>query len=89
MMMKSIAIGVLFALIPFAVSFLLYRRGKCSVWTVFVSLLIGLFSYFVLVMILVFLSGGCEGQLPAESSFCAGVPRHNQHRTKQSGDRIL
>ena len=57
MMMKSIAIGVLFALIPFAVSFLLYRRGKCSVWTVFISPFIGLFSYVVLVIILVFLSG--------------------------------
>lgn len=64
MMMKSIAIGVLFALIPFAVSFLLYRRGKCSVWTVFVSLLIGLFSYVVLVMILVFLSGGARVSSP-------------------------
>ena len=56
-MMKSIAIGVLFALIPFAVSFLLYRRGKCSIWPVVVSPLVGLFSYVVLIIILVFLSG--------------------------------
>ena len=54
--MKSIAIGVLFALIPFAVSFLLYRRGKYSIWPVIVSPLIGLFSYVVLIIILVFLS---------------------------------
>ena len=52
--MKLIAIGVLFALIPFAVSFLLYRRGKCSIWPV---PLVGLFSYVVLIIILVFLSG--------------------------------
>ena len=55
--MKPIAIGVLFALIPFAVSYLLYLRGKCSVWPVIVSPLIGLFSYVVLIIILVFLSG--------------------------------
>ena len=56
-MMKSIAIGVLFALIPFAVSCLLYRRRKCSIWPVIVSPLVGLFSYVVLIIILVFLSG--------------------------------
>ena len=55
--MKSIAIGVLFALIPFAVSFLLYRRGKCGIWPVIVSPLVGLFSYVVLIIILMFLSG--------------------------------
>ena len=55
--MKSIAIGVLFALIPFAVSFLLYWRGKCGIWPVIVSPLVGLFSYVVLIIILVFLSG--------------------------------
>ncbi len=55
--MKPIAIGMLFALAPFAVSLLLYQKGKCSVWPVIVSPLIGLFSYVVLIIILVFLSG--------------------------------
>lgn len=56
--MKSfIAIGVLFALAPFAVSLFLYQREKCSLWTVILSPLIGLFSYVVLIIILVFLSG--------------------------------
>ena len=35
--MRHIAIGVLFAFIPFAVSFLLYRRGKCSIWPVLLT----------------------------------------------------
>ncbi len=56
-MMKLIAIGMLFALIPFAVPFLLYRRGKCSIWLVILSPLIGLFFYVGLVITLVFLSG--------------------------------
>ncbi len=55
--MKPIAIGVLFALVPFAVSLFLYQRGKCSLWFVILSPLIGLFSYVVLIIILVFLSG--------------------------------
>jgi len=55
--MKPIAIGVFFALVPFTVSILLYRRGKCSIWPVIVSPLIGLFSYVVLIIVLVFLSG--------------------------------
>lgn len=55
--MKPIVIGVLFALVPFAVSLLFYRRGKCSIWSVILSPLIGLFSYVVLIIILVLLSG--------------------------------
>ena len=55
--MKPIAIGVLFALVPFAVSVFLYRMGKCSIWPVIVSPIIGLFSYVILIIILIFLSG--------------------------------
>ena len=55
--MKPIAIGALFALIPFAVSLYFYQKEKCSLWSVILSPLIGLFSYVILIVILVFLSG--------------------------------
>ena len=55
--MKPIAIGVFFAFIPFAISFCLYRRGKCSIWPVILSPIIGLFSYVVLIIVLILLSG--------------------------------
>ena len=54
--MKPIVIGVLFALVPFAVSLLFYRKEKCGIWPVIVSPLVGLFSYVVLIIILVFVS---------------------------------
>ena len=54
--MTPIVIGVLFALVPFAVSLLFYRKEKCGIWSVIVSPLVGLFSYVVLMIILVFVS---------------------------------
>lgn len=55
--MKSIAIGVFFAFMPFAISLSLYRRGKCSIWPVILSPIVGPFSYVVLIIVLILGSG--------------------------------
>ncbi len=55
--MKLIIFGVVLALLSFIVSLCFYLRGKCNVWTVIISPVVGFFSYVLLILILIFISG--------------------------------
>ena len=50
-------VGLFFALIPFIISMCIYRRRKCSIWTVIVAPLVGFWVYAILLVILFLLSG--------------------------------
>jgi len=55
--MMIIIIGVSFALAPFVFSLLLHQGGKCSIWMVILSPVIGLFIFATLMTCLLLLSG--------------------------------
>ena len=55
--MMPIVYATLSALVPFLASLCLCMRGKCSVWWVLTSPVVGLFVFCILALFLVFISG--------------------------------
>ena len=55
--MMLIVFAALSALVPFLASLCLCMRGKCSVWWVLTTPVVGLFVFCILALFLVFISG--------------------------------
>ncbi len=56
--MKNLIIYSLFSvLIPLVTAIYIFSRGKCSIWCVIISPVVGLFLFCMLVVVLMLLSG--------------------------------
>lgn len=55
--MKIAILAILSSLLPFVFSLWIRRLGKCGVWTVIISPIVGLFLFAILLITLVFISG--------------------------------
>ena len=55
--MRLIVFAAFSAMLPFVVSLCMQRYGKCGIWTVIISPVVGLFVFTILLIVLAFLSG--------------------------------
>lgn len=55
--MRFLTVALLSTVIPFFISLCLYRRKKCTVWTVVIAPLVGLFVFLLLIILLIVASG--------------------------------